>query len=59
MDTYDAAKTGWSAESNGSIDVYITAPATISLLRLITISAPPPRTANDFNGYLTGYLIKE
>jgi len=59
MDTYDAAKTGWSLDGSSSIDVYINAPATICILRLITISAPPPRTANDFNGYLTGYLIKE
>ena len=59
MTTKNTATTEWFGDGNGSIDVYITAPATIRFLSGITGTGLPPVTLNRSHGFLNGYLIRE
>ncbi len=59
MSATSTSNTGWVCDGSGSIDVYVTAPATISVYHTIGGPGTPPTISYSAEGYLTGYLIRE
>ena len=59
MTAYSNTNLSWMGDGSGSIDVYITAPANISVYHTIGGLISPSATNFSASGYLTGYLISE
>ncbi len=59
MSSTSTSNTRWGFEGSGSIDIYITAPATIRVAHGLGALGTPAMSSYSAAGYLVGYLIKE
>lgn len=59
MSSMSSSNTRWLFDGSGSIDMYITAPATVRVAHGLGALGTPAMTSYGADGYLVGYLIKE
>jgi len=59
MSATGSSNTRWVFDGSGSIDMYITAPATVKVAHWLGALGTPAMTSYGAEGYLVGYLIKE
>ena len=59
MASKSTANTSWTADENGSLEVFITAPATISVYHVLGSFISGSTTSFAAHGFLTGHLISD